>query len=177
MVEWTDFAIEVPGLFYYMPSDSDCPPKLSVKQFFPSCHAHSGGTWRWRGPRPGPKRDEMRTANPRSAQAQRQRKSLRQIANEGVREGNITLPDVLYLVAQLVYDVKAYHAAHHNSACILGNQIAMTVGGVQHQLAQIREAAAEVASMIKQHSRHDAAAGTSTAQTDPLGDISTAAPP
>lgn len=153
--EWVDFALEVPTLLYYKPPIyEDCPPKLSMTNFYPTMHSHGGGCFKVALPRPGTQqRERMRDANPRSVSAQRAHKSLLQMARAGAELADITFYEVLHLLAQVVVSVNVYHAPHHNMACVLSNTIPTTIGGVRARVEECREAQLELAGMIDKHQR------------------------
>ena len=63
---WVDYSVELRGLWYYVkPDEPSRQGKLPMSRFFPSYRSHSGGTFKWYGPRTLEGRQRALAAHPK----------------------------------------------------------------------------------------------------------------
>ena len=135
-IPWVDFAIEVPGMyFYHRDEGTSGHGKLAIPkaQFYPSKRSHKGGTFKWRAPvgvRLEGLRDTWRPS-PKPYQS-----LVGYVHNLASGETTCSLSALTHVIAEVVQTVTVYHATYHETANLISNNIPNTFASA---LAAVRE--------------------------------------
>ena len=141
---FVDYALEIPGLVYYADMSARADGRLPISSFFPSGHGHGGGTFKWYGAT-AKQRPRRLEANPFPAYRRRNGDTLRSLARRlAAVELCATFGDADHFLARNVKHISVYPSNFHDTAPLISNTTAETLGGIEEGVSECREAQVEL---------------------------------
>jgi hypothetical protein len=139
---YVDMATEVPNMIYFIADDDAV--RMKVNHFYPTCHSHGGGTWRWhRG----------RLSSPPTLPPSRSHYSPVALAAALAAERlKPTRGDCLFLLNTYTIHVSCYHTAKHEMSGCFPEQFGGNLGSLRSHCQAIRSAQRILDEMISKHS-------------------------
>lgn len=152
-IPWVDFAIEVPGMYWYfcdegVSSASKFP--IPKGQFYPSRRSHQGGTFKWRAP-VGERLERLRN---RWRPSQRPYKSLVGYVHDLATGASLcSFGALAHIMAEVVQTVTVYHATYHETATLISNNVPTTFASALAAVREVEHAQRHLQSLMEKEER------------------------